>query len=99
MGPFDGLLWSCLFFSPLPLCLISLRSLRWAAALMWVSLTMVCLCHLSRYRAYFNPFDNIVNAMFFSAVLLITLAFLAVTAGRWKGNTGLVKLVHSLYER
>ncbi len=96
MGLIDSLLWGCLFFFPLPLCLISLTSLRWAAALMWVNLIMFLLGQL-RNKAYFNPFDNMVDAMSLSAVLLITVAFLAVAAGRWRSNTGLVKLGRSLY--
>jgi hypothetical protein len=65
---------------------------------MLVNFITVCLCYMSRYRTYFNPFDNIVSAMLSSAVLLFTLAFLAVAAGCWKENTGLVKLIYSLYK-
>jgi hypothetical protein len=63
---------------------------------MWINLTVFCLCYLSSGKTYFSPFNNIMSAMPFLAVLLITLAFLAVAAGRWKGSTGLIKLVRSL---
>jgi hypothetical protein len=96
MDSMEYLAWDCVFFFPLPICLISLGSLRWATALMWIDLIVLCLCNLSLSKAYFNPFNDIRGAMFFSPELLITIAFLVVAAGRWKGNTGLIKLIHSL---
>ena len=65
---------------------------------MWINLIVLWVCDLSLGKPYFNPFNDIKSAMFFSPELLITLAFFAVAAGRWKGNTGLIKLVHSLYD-
>ncbi len=70
VGPFDSLPNDCLFFFPLPLCLISLGSLRWATALMWINLIVLCIGYLSLGGTYFNPFNSIVSAIPFSAVLL-----------------------------
>jgi len=100
MHSMQYLAWDCVFFFPLPVCLISLGSLRWATALMWINLIVLCLSNISlgENAFNFNPFNNIAIAKFFSPELLITLAFLTVAAGRWKGNTGLIKLVHSLYQ-
>jgi hypothetical protein len=99
-GFMDNLFLFCLFFFPFPRCLISLGSLRWATALMWINLIFLCLCNLSLdgSKSYFNPLDNLPGTMNILATLLTTIAFLAVAAGRWTGNTGLLKVVHSLYD-
>jgi hypothetical protein len=97
MGTLDTLFYSCLFFFPFPICLIALGSLRWATVLIWINLFGLYLGNFFRDGTYFNPFDNFVSALSVLVMLLTTSAFLVVSAGRWRGNSGLLKLVRSQY--
>ena len=80
-GPSDHPFWVCLFYFPLPLCLVSLISLRWAAALLWINCIVLCRGYLLLQMTCLNPFGNIVSALAFSVALLNTLAFLVVANG------------------